>query len=159
MSSVLHGTWEVSHFFLIYSGWHLALSLSVYITVASLRIFLPVWQSLVWNHIWPIQFDLQCFWKDSEDSGSILSLRCLMHPICRPRHSHFFLCSCSITTWPFLFSVEHVVAAIQTWKCSVIQYNVIKGGKKKQAITGTTRSTHCLCLSWMLLFRKRFEGF
>lgn len=90
---------------------------------------------------WARPSDLQCFWKDSEESCSILSLPCLipfpcrpLPAICWPGHGYFLLFICSTITWPFLWQLKEKRRLKRlNFKCSLRW----KWKKNKQAIYGT----------------------
>lgn len=143
-------------FFFIHSCWHLALSLSVYITVASLRLF----RDKVWCEI--IFGPSKLIYSVSEKTLRTVAASCLFAAWSTPSVGHDIAISFSavVPSPPDLFFFGGTCCGYNTKlkvQCYLIQCN--QGEKKKQAITGTTSSTHYLYLSRMLLFLKRFEGF
>lgn len=123
-SSVLHSTWEDIPFFFCSHRNHLALSPSVYVKQSHPKQFSSqcdkVWREMI---KWARPSDLQCFWKDSEESCSILSLPCLS---LFPRHPPLLYLLARRRLFPSLhlfhhhmtFSVvvEGAVSKTQTWK-------------------------------------------
>lgn len=124
--SLLTFQWFAQHLFSCFHCCHLVFSPSVYEKQSHPKQFSSqcdkVWREMIkWAH----PSDVQCFWKGSKESCSILSLpflilypRCPPPAICWPGHGYFLFFICSTTTWPFL---QHW--KVRWLKCKLERFN------------------------------------